>query len=72
MDIQATKIELAKLILSLDNPSIIEKISKFIKIQTKDFWFELSKYEQQEIKEGLELLNRGERISLEDFLKKVK
>lgn len=31
----------------------------------------LNKYEKEEIKLGLEQLKRGERISFEDFLKKV-
>lgn len=36
MDIQATKIELMKMILGIDNPSIIEKISTLVRNETSD------------------------------------
>ncbi len=71
MNIQATKIELAKLILSIDNPGLIKRIDDFLRLEVKDFWNELSQAEKEEIKLGIEQLNRGERISLDDFLKKV-
>jgi hypothetical protein len=71
MDTQATKIELAKLILDLDDPKLIQKIQKLLMDESSSFRKSLTDYEKEEIKLGLEQLNRGERTSMEDFLKKV-
>lgn len=71
MDTQTSKIELAKLILELEDPQLIEKIHAFLLDESSRFRKSLTEFEQEEIKLGLEQLNRGERISLEDFLKKV-
>ncbi|MEI6140689.1 MAG: hypothetical protein WCP85_15575 [Mariniphaga sp.] len=37
----------------------------------KDFWFELSDSQKQEIKTGINQLDSGQRISLEDFFVKT-
>ena len=71
MDIQTTKIELVKLILNIDNKSIVEKIFNLIKSEQSDFWNELSRQEQEEIRLGIKQLDAGRRISFNDFLKKV-
>jgi hypothetical protein len=71
MDIQTTKIELVKLILSIDNKNIVEKIFNLIKSEQSDFWNELSRQEQEEIRLGIKQLDAGQRISFDDFLKKV-
>jgi len=71
MDTQATKIELAKLILDLDDPKLIQKIHKLLMDESSSFRKSLTEFEKEEIKLGLEQLNRGERVSVEDFLKKV-
>ena len=64
MDIQATKLELLKIILENEN-------SDFVKNEKIDFWDELSISEQKEIKKGLKDLNNGKRISYESFLEKI-
>ncbi len=71
MDIQTTKIELVKLILNIDNKSIVEKIFNLIKSEQSDFWNELSRQEQEEIRLGIKQLDAGKRISFDDFLIKV-
>jgi hypothetical protein len=71
MNIQSTKIELAKLILELENPSLIKKIKSLIMGESSDFWNLLNESEKEEIEQGLKMLNKGQRISFEDFLKKV-
>ncbi|NQY09109.1 MAG: hypothetical protein HRT71_06280 [Flavobacteriales bacterium] len=71
MDLQTTKIELAKLILDLENPSIVKKIVNLLKAEQTDFWDDLSKAEKEEIGLGIRQLNAGQSISLEDFLKKA-
>lgn len=71
MDIKTSKIELAKLILELENPELIQKIHEMLLEESSPFRHSLSANEKEEIKLGIEQLNRGERIAFEDFLKKV-
>ena len=71
MNIQTSKIELVKTILSIDNNKFIEKITEFIEKEKVDFWDELSLSEQQEIEKGIKELNNGKRIPYNDFLKKI-
>ena len=71
MNIQAIKLELVKLILELENPALIKKISKLLTEETSDFYDTLSAAEKEEIQLGLKQLDRGERVAFNDFLKKV-
>ena len=72
MDIQTTKIELVKMILNIENNEFIQKVTDFInKNEKADFWDDLSLSEQKEIREGIESLDRGERIAYSEFLKKI-
>ena len=71
MDIQSTKIELVKAILAIDNNEFIQKVADFINKEKVNFWNELSNSEQKEIKEGIDELNKGKRVSYDSFLKKI-
>ena len=71
MDLQTAKFELTKLILSIENPTIIEKIKDLLINETSDFWSEMTKEEKDELKLGIKQLNEGQRISFKDFLRKV-
>lgn len=71
MDIQTSKIELAKLILNIENPDLIYKIKKLVINETSDFWLDLSDSEKEEIRFGLNQLNKGMRISVDEFMRKV-
>jgi DUF438 domain-containing protein len=72
MNIQAEKIELVKMLLDTENPEIIESIKNiFKKENSSDFWNELSLAEQNEIKQGIEELDNGKRVSYESVLKKI-
>lgn len=71
MDIQSSKIELAKLILSIDNPEMIQKIKDFLKKETSQERVKLTKYEKKEIEIALKQLDEGKGISFDDFVKKV-
>ena len=71
MDIQATKLELLKLILENDNSDFIQRVSEFVKNEKIDFWDEFSLSEQKEIKKGIKDLDNGKRISYESFLEKI-
>jgi hypothetical protein len=71
MDLQSSKIELAKLILSLENPDIIEKIKDLLKKEAKGTQISLTDHEKAEITMAIKMLDAGERRSFDDFLKKV-
>ncbi|GAA3629635.1 hypothetical protein [Flavivirga jejuensis] len=71
MDIQSTKIELIKTILAIENNDFIQKVAEFIKKEKVDFWTELSISEQNEIREGINELDKGKRVSYDSFLKKI-
>jgi len=67
MDIQASKIEVAKMILDLEDFKLIEKVRKLITKEKKDFYDEFTEDQKLEIQYGIEQLDRGESISWEDF-----
>ena len=71
MDIQSSKIELAKMILSLENPAIVNKIINLIKSEQSDFYSELSVLEKKEIQIGIKQLDSGNKTSFDEFIKKV-
>ncbi len=71
MDIKASKIELIKIILNIDNDRFIQKVADFINNEKSDFWNDLSATEQAEIKKGIEQLNNGKRVPFKDVLKRI-
>lgn len=71
MDIRTTKLELLKTILETENTDFIQRVADFVKKEKVDFWDELTLSEQSEIKQGIEELDKGKRVSYESFLKKI-
>ncbi|WP_035336843.1 hypothetical protein [Dokdonia sp. PRO95] len=71
MDIQSTKIELVKTILAIENSDFIQKVADFVNAEKVDFWNELTTSEQSEIKEGINQLDSGKRVSFDSFLKRI-
>lgn len=71
MDIKTTKLKLLKTILDNENSEFIQKVSDFVQKEKPDFWEELNEKEQVEIKQGIEELEKGKRVSYESFLKKI-
>ena len=71
MDLQASKLELVKLIVNIDNGKVIDKILRVLKSEQEDFWLELSEIEKEEIQIGIKQLDSGNRISIDDFLARV-
>ena len=63
MRMRKTKLDLIEAISDRVNTALVEK-----KI---NFWEELTLSDQSEIKQGIEELNRGKRVSYETFLKKI-
>jgi hypothetical protein len=71
MNIHVEKIELTKLLLNTNNPSIIQSIKDiFKKDKSSDFWDTLSPDQQKEIREGTIELKNGETIDYEKFMLK--
>jgi len=72
MEAQTTKIELLKLILSIENPAVLQKIKTLLLDEDKEYLMPLTAIEKQEIQLGIEQLNKGEKIAFDEFLAKVK
>ena len=71
MNIQAEKIELTKLLLNTDNPSIIQSIKDiFKKANTSDFLDTLSFEEKEEIEEASLEIENGQTTDYEKFMSK--
>lgn len=71
MNIQAKKLELVRMILDTDNPSILSSISRIFTISRKiDFWDEIPLSQKEEILKGIEEIDNGETIDYEEFIKK--
>ncbi len=72
MNIQAVKIELLKMIINTDNPSVLEKIMRIFQNEKQDFWNTLSKEDQEEIMAGIDELNNDEKYNYDEVLKKYR
>jgi hypothetical protein len=72
MNIQAEKLELMKMILETDNPTIIDSIKKVFKKQAdkKDFWDTISLSQKEDILKGIQEIEEGRVIDYEDFIKR--
>lgn len=69
MDIQAEKLELMKLLLNTNNPSVLESIKNILKNDTtSDFWDELSIDQQQEINKADIEISQGKTTNYETFM----
>jgi hypothetical protein len=71
MDIQAEKIELAKLILSTNDQGLIHQIRSLFKNKEENWWEELPASVKLGINESVDQANRGEFISLDEVKKEV-
>jgi hypothetical protein len=70
MNIQAEKLEIMKMILETDNPTIIESIKRlFVNESSEDFWTELPLEQREEIQIGLEEIKKGDTVNYDDFIK---
>jgi Mg/Co/Ni transporter MgtE len=70
MNIQSVKIELLKLIIDTDNPSVLDKIMRIFQNEKQDFWSNLSKEDQEEILTGIDELDKGEKFTYDEIIKK--
>ena len=71
MDIQALKLELVQKILNTESVELLNRLYSTLKVESPDFWLELTDAQRKEVEIGLEQIECGKTIALEDFLKKV-
>ncbi len=67
MDIQTSKIELAKMILEIEDSNLLEKVRILIAREEKDFYYRFSEDEKLEIRYGIDQLDSGKSISWADY-----
>ncbi len=70
MDLQAQKIELAKMLLETENTSLLEEIKALFVKHEKDFWEELPEHVQEGIKKSQLQAKEGILIPHEEVMKK--
>jgi len=70
MNIETTKLELMHLLLQTQKESLLAKLKKVFDEEQVDWWSEMSKEEQEEIKTGLKQADKGEYIANETVMKR--
>ena len=70
MNLQAEKIQLAKMILSIENKSIVQQIKDVLHSSKADWWNTISTEEQRAMKQGLHELDNGVFKSHKEVMKK--
>lgn len=72
MDIQLEKQALMQLLKETENPSVIKAIKKVFQNEKKDFWNELSEAQKEAINEGEKQIERGEFVSFEEVMLRLR
>lgn len=70
MNIETTKLELIHLLLQTQKESILKKLKSVFEEEQVDWWNEMSKKEQDEIKTGLAQADKGEYKANETVMKR--
>ena len=70
MNIETTKLELMHLLLQTQKESILRKLKSVFEEEQVDWWSEMSKKEQEEIKSGLAQADKGEYKANETVMKR--
>ena len=69
MDIRLEKLELMKMLMETENPSVLQAIRKIFQKEEKDWWDDLTEEQQNILNESMEQYERGEFSSFNDFIK---
>jgi len=73
MDIQATKLELMRLLLNTQKVHVLEKVKEILeKEKGADFWDELDAEDQAAVNEGLDQVEKGQYVSHESVREDIK
>ncbi len=70
MNIEATKLELMHLLLQTQKESILAKLKTVFEEEQVDWWSEMSKEEQEEVKTGLAQADKGGYIANKTVMKR--
>ena len=70
MSVETTKLELMHLLLQTQKESLLAKIKKVFEDDHEDWWSEMSKEEQQEIKTGLTQADKGNYTASETVMER--
>lgn len=70
MNIEATKLELMHLLLQTQKESLLAKLKTVFEEEQVDWWSEMSKEEQEEIKTGLSQADKVDYIANETVMKR--
>lgn len=70
MDIKATKLELMQLLLQTQKESLLLKLMQVFEEEQVDWWEQLSREEQKEIKQGLKQADQGDVVPHDQVLKR--
>ena len=69
MDIRLEKLELMKLLMETENPSVLKAVRKIFQKEEKDWWDDLTEEQQNILNESMEQYEKGEFSSFDDFIK---
>lgn len=72
MDIQLEKREVMDILEGTDDLSIILAVKKLLTKKKKDWWYDLTDEQKEEIKEGERQIERGEFVEYEEMMKKFR
>ena len=71
MNIQAEKLELIRMVLNIKKPSVLSRIRKILeKEESTDFWNTLPEEERENIRQGIEELDNGEKYPYDEIMAK--
>jgi len=70
MNIETTKLELMHLLLQTQKESLLAKLKRVFEEEQVDWWTEMSKEEQEEIKTGLKQADKSDYIANETVMKR--
>lgn len=71
MNIEATKLELMHLLLQTQKESLLKKLKSVFEEEQTDWWDDLSKEEQEDIKIGLNQADNNQVVPNEEVIWKV-
>ncbi|UGS20830.1 hypothetical protein [Flavobacterium cyclinae] len=63
------KLELMKMLMETENPSVLQAIRKIFQKEDKDWWDDLTEEQQNILNESMEQYEKGEFSSFDDFIK---
>jgi flagellar basal body rod protein FlgB len=70
MDIEATKLELMRLLLQTQKETVLAKIKTIFEEEGADWWDDMDQEEKEQLAIGLQQAESGNTVSLEEAMKR--